>query len=454
MALPGGLPGGSFGYVPEESPRLLLSAGSVQLTRRSLWAEQQAAGRAWERAEDERVRHNSNCAAENPGVSQFLEGLDNLEDSERTTVEALDAALREARGLPPREPATGITDEQAATGRTITAWSAKSRANMILQLTRCDLSELTSGQALPGMVTLTLPGDWLSVAPSAKVATAAFRRFRHRWQREYGRPRWIWKREFQRRGAPHWHLWTVPPTGQRFRRWLSWTWTDSLRVQSSCEHRACELAGDFIDDADAWRACVDQCRGSDCERCKSLLAGTGVDIAEGLRARDPKRLAIYFLKESGMVGGKAYQNEAPEEWSGQSIGRFWGIAGITRRAVTVELRHEIADTVWRALRGLLERRGGSRRVEQRVPRGARVDADGVLSPAGYRTVHRRRRIKARAGWVAVNDGAHFGAMLGRYVTLLERERLGLPCGQRPDLLMRMRETARRREQRMNALALR
>ena len=34
-------------------------------------------------------------------------------------------------------------------------------------------------------------------------------------------------------------------------------------------------------------------------------AGTGVDYAEGARARDPKRLAIYFLKESLGGAGKS-----------------------------------------------------------------------------------------------------------------------------------------------------
>jgi hypothetical protein len=40
--------------------------------------------------------------------------------------------------------------------------------------------------------------------------------WRKRFQREWGEPaRYIWKLEFQRRGAPHIHLWMAPPHAVR-----------------------------------------------------------------------------------------------------------------------------------------------------------------------------------------------------------------------------------------------
>ena len=62
------------------------------------------------------------------------------------------------------------------------------------------------------MVTLTCPGDWESVAPDGASVKRHMVVWRKRFQREWGEPaRYIWKLEFQRRGAPHIHLWMAPP---------------------------------------------------------------------------------------------------------------------------------------------------------------------------------------------------------------------------------------------------
>lgn len=94
---------------------------------------------------------------------------------------------------------------------------------------------------LPAMVTLTYPGDWVTVAPAAETAAEHFASLCKRYQRAWGEPLiGPWKKEFQARGAPHFHLSTTPPmgfttiadpqTGQKmevgFRRWLSITWAD------------------------------------------------------------------------------------------------------------------------------------------------------------------------------------------------------------------------------------
>jgi hypothetical protein len=65
------------------------------------------------------------------------------------------------------------------------------------------------------MLTLTYPGDWLIVAPNAEVVKRHFQALCKRYGRAWGEPLiGPWKLEFQRRGAPHFHISTP-------RRWGS-----------------------------------------------------------------------------------------------------------------------------------------------------------------------------------------------------------------------------------------
>lgn len=181
----------------------------------------------------------------------------------------------------------------------ITGWSAKSRSRMIRVFAELDYAPLMSGEALPAMITLTYPGDWLTVAPSADVVKRVhFKAFTKRWKRNWGQPlRCVWKLEFQRRGAPHLHLFTVPPgghvssrlkgwTGMEFAPWLSRTWADVVAHPDREQRRRHELAG------------------------------TAIDYADALTARDPKRLAMYFAKHSApsLMSSKEYQHRVPREW--------------------------------------------------------------------------------------------------------------------------------------------
>jgi hypothetical protein len=137
--------------------------------------------------------------------------------------------------------------------------------------------------------------------------------WRKRFHREYGESaRYVWKLEFQRRGAPHVHLWMAPRSrgrsGQPFRVWLSHAWTDVVAHPDPSE------------------------------RARHLLAGTAADVLNGLRACDPKRLAIYFTKHSSpnTLGDKEYQHIIPGPWRepGKGPGRFWGVFGLKRATAT------------------------------------------------------------------------------------------------------------------------
>ncbi|BBC68280.1 hypothetical protein MMRN_51760 [Mycobacterium marinum] len=65
-----------------------------------------------------------------------------------------------------------------------------------------DYCPLVDSGRVPAMVTLTYPGDWEVVAPDGASVKRHMVLWRKRFQREYGEAaRYIWKLEFQRRGA-------------------------------------------------------------------------------------------------------------------------------------------------------------------------------------------------------------------------------------------------------------
>jgi hypothetical protein len=288
-------------------------------------------------------------------------------------------------------------------GRTITEWSRKSRAAMCRTFAEIDYTPLVKGGRVPAMVTLTYPGDWESVAPDGASVKRHMVLWRKRFQREWGEPaRYIWKLEFQRRGAPHIHLWMAPPhavgrSGRKFRDWLSQEWAD------------------LVGHPDAE------------QRTRHMLAGTAIDILNGLRACDPKRLAIYFTKHSSpnQLGDKEYQHTVPEAWQhpGHGPGRFWGVHGLQRATAVVEIAQDAYLTARRIIRRWSRSQAiygdsTSRFPTAVVPRTARIAVRRVDSQTGK---VRRRRVRRRrlvcnqgglaGGYVLVNDGPAFASQL-------------------------------------------
>lgn len=212
-----------------------------------------------------------------------------------------------------------ISDGKTRTRGSIARWSARSQTRMIQRILSLDLHAIVAGVRTPVMVTLTLPDKWLEVAPDSDTMAAKFDAFRRAYDDRFGEARWIWKREFQLRGAPHYHLWLVPPTDDllKFQRQLRAMWSRALKIT----------------DVDDFR--------------KSVRYGVSVDRAEGMRARDPRRLAFYFLKESGNAGTKAYQNEPPAAWKeNESVGRYWGVRRIATAEQVVTLAPEDFETLY------------------------------------------------------------------------------------------------------------
>lgn len=284
------------------------------------------------------------------------------------------------------------------------AWSDASRRRMMRVLAELDYSRMEQLDGIPAMTTLTLPGDWLAVAPTAAAFKRHFLTWRKRFERAWG-VRWVgvWKLEFQRRGAPHLHLYMIIPRGTvvtswgavDFKRWCSLTWADVVAHPDPEQRR------------------------------RHVLAGVGVDLIAGMKASDPKRLAVYFCKHAspatGLSNPKEYQHSVPLEWAARP-GRFWGYVGLEKCTATTQLS---TDDFVRARR-LLRRWSRSQtsyplvgesstRPRVAVVRVRRGDlADG--SPR-FRRVTRRRMLMSTGsltgGFTMSNDGAQLGAQIAR-----------------------------------------
>ncbi len=300
------------------------------------------------------------------------------------------------------------------TGRRVTEWSRKSRSAMCRTFAELDYTPLVESGRVPAMVTLTYPGDWETVAPDGKSVKRHMVLWRKRFHREYGESaRYIWKLEFQRRGAPHLHLWLAPPTqegrsGRSFREWLSYTWAEIVNhpnPEQKASHR---------------------------------LAGTAIDVLAGLRACDPKRLAIYFTKHSSpnTLSDKEYQHIVPTLWRapGHGPGRFWGVHGLQKATACVEIAKDTYLTARRIIRRWSRNQAVYGNVSSRFP-------SLVVPRTSYRTVQRRnsktgnvaqRRVRRRrtlcshgglaGGYVLVNNGPLFAAQLAKALVCVIRHR--------------------------------
>lgn len=288
----------------------------------------------------------------------------------------------------------------------VLGWSARSRVRMIRVLASLDYAPLFADSSrAAAMITLTLPGEWLQVAPTGR----AFKRLVENWIKRYEKA-WgeqlvcVWKLEFQARGAPHLHLFMAPPHGAAL-----------------CRCRVCGRAGRALAFREwlshSWAAV---CRHPDPEHYRRhLLAGTGVDYREGHRAADPKRLAVYFAKHGGSGGGKEYQHSVPDEWRGpgNGPGRFWGVRRLRQAVAAVD----VPPADWYRFRRVLRRwseRQAFYPAGQRYPSSVRLRTRVQLVARGGRTrrVTRRRRYLdgSGGGFVMPTNGPAVLAALARY----------------------------------------
>ncbi len=273
-------------------------------------------------------------------------GLSNAPYSPVTPIQTLELFIRPAsaklRVRPARPPGLDI-------GHTLIKRSAKrgrilefsSRSRLGLQLLAADLQTIVKKPDL--MVTLTYPAEWRSVttdftcrceategcsdvpcicefSPSGKVAKRhldVFQKRITRYLKTFGVSSWgcLWFLEFQKRGAPHFHL-LFFGFGFKlfdlaaFQKWLSQAWADIVAHADSVEFQ------------------------------KHLNAGTK---AEWCR----KEHFGYALK----YASKLEQKSVPAEFA--DIGRFWGCWNSPLGAPVVRSLYTAAHTLRNIGEGLM-----------------------------------------------------------------------------------------------------
>jgi hypothetical protein len=189
----------------------------------------------------------------------------------------------------------------------------------------CELGDWSQRPGLAVFVTLTYPGEYPG---DGRLVKGHLRAFRERWERHYGSVEGVWKMEFQRRGAPHFHLAMLIPDKVT----LGISEAGRLEDRST---RALELeVRAWV--ANAWFGVV--ASGDD----RHLLAGTQVDEL----ADEP---AAYFAGYAGSTrGSKEYQHQVPEGYA--ECGRFWGVWTMApewdARLVTEGEYFELRRTMW------------------------------------------------------------------------------------------------------------
>lgn len=283
--------------------------------------------------------------------------------------------------------------------RRIVEWSQKSRTRMISTFSELDWNRFLEQSGKIAMVTLTYPGDWQAVAPDAKAVYNHLNRLRLQFERDWGRALLgVWKREFQRRGAPHYHLLMVVPEG-----------VCTVKNPVTSEKVEVDFTGWL---AATWAKIVAADQGSG-ERARHLVAGTGVHYTRQ-RFESPRHASFYFSKyaaKNADGSGKEYQNCAPQEWveSGASVGRFWGVFGL-KKVMAVAL----------------------------ITADEMVFFGRVLARWAYAQFGTRRRMlgKWRAGWVLVDDAPGMAKDLLRALSAYRSGDGKKPVGMRGSVALR------------------
>lgn len=374
----------------------------------------------------------ANLARQERCAERYADGRHHVVDQSAGVERALDAAVakvlagRLGDGQAGDDAARIDPLDRAASRQRITGWSPASRTNMTWRLLTLDYAPLT-GAALPALVTLTLPADWTRMAPTGAAFKRLWRSFGKRYARAWGAELvGIWKLEFQRRGAPHLHVLMAPPLGSpvcgkrgrcgrtrarhcdvtacrsTWREWFARTWADvaGADTRTPIGPAPAKLGAAFyVSEFD---------RMVEVHRHPKAAA----DYAEGLRATDPKRIAVYFLKHNTAgPNDKEYQHIVPAEWRGEGDGpgRFWGVLGLVVNVSTVQVSYQQAVAAARVARKIAAARITRDPATGEARGGVRVvrHSSGVGPNGQVRTrpVRRRvRRLRGTWGFLAVNDG--------------------------------------------------
>jgi hypothetical protein len=197
------------------------------------------------------------------------------------------------------EESSGVC-EQPRRGE-ITEFSARSRQRL-----RCKIASVCRNE-LPYFLTLTYPAEWTW---DVKLWKRHLKVFSQRFERRFPTAGFIWKLEFQKRGAPHFHpfVWGIPES-------------EGIRA---IIHFVSEAWFEVVGSADQ----------------KHCVAGTSVEKIRTVMG------AMRYVS--------GYASKSDQTLPGKKVGRYWGVVGRKNipwgRPETIVLNHAQSKFVLRTVR--------------------------------------------------------------------------------------------------------
>jgi len=259
----------------------------------------------------------------------------------------------------------------------ITGFTASARRNLITTMLSIDYQPMIEQGAALAMVTFTAPGPWEKVFYSKKIAMRHLKLFMARVNAQFGySPAHVWKLEFQKRGAPHFHVLMAVPDVLDVLRDSDWSKTyDSVELNRHPGRKG-EVMREFLDleqnldvesknpglnldvfrhwAGDTWAAVVNRPIKGDVtgefplteeEYRAHRNAGVGVDLYDNGPGRGWQDFTVfqaanYFAKHGSNKGAKEYQHEVPDLWlQNGGVGAFWGYAGVSKVQEEIPVTH-------------------------------------------------------------------------------------------------------------------
>jgi len=215
--------------------------------------------------------------------------------------------IKKSMYLPP------IRQNQVALRSTISQYSMKSRKRFFEKLLTIDWNTIPSENIRE--LTLTYPSIYPKDGQVIKEQLDVYSKQIKRFCAPYGGVTFIWKMEFQRRGAPHYHLILItkqPIPLKSLRTWALKSWSRLVAKWINTTDYSEEEKQDSIK--------------------KHKLAGIEADKVRKSKQGLISYVVWYISKGSHKGKAKEHQHDVPEEY--QNIGRWWGIYGKKSGVIT------------------------------------------------------------------------------------------------------------------------
>lgn len=187
----------------------------------------------------------------------------------------------------------------------IVEYSMKSRKRFFEALLTMDWGNIP--QDTIRELTLTYPAIYPKDGKILKRHLDAYAKRLKKFGKKYGGIAFPWKMEFQRRGAPHFHLILISGTSiplEELRSWALKSWNN--------------LVSKWILEQDGF---------SESEKNEAIEKHKKAGIEADIVRKNAKGLVCYVAWYIGKNKGKAkeYQHEVPTEY--ENVGRWWGFYG-------------------------------------------------------------------------------------------------------------------------------